>query len=169
MSITETHLPDDQKGHLFDLWQVADKAGLHSTPATLDAAILAYEAAQKAHRVAKAAWDEAKAVHDDALAMTEYDLGSSIVKEASKTFIVTGDDRRQVTADEAKDWVKREAAKDPEVITAAKALRAAETHKDETVDGLALADRRISAAKHNVDAAIALARLLTTTFEGGNR
>lgn len=68
MSIAETNLAPEEKGRLFDLWQVADKAGLHHCSAIIDAAIIGYRKALDAKQVTAAALTEAKQVHADAAA-----------------------------------------------------------------------------------------------------
>ena len=66
-----------------------------------------------------------------------------------------GTTRKQMTADERKAYKASEAAKAPAVVVVAAELRRAEESTAAARDALGVADRRFSAAKREVDAAIA--------------
>ena len=165
MAMTELRLAADEKQRLNDLWAVAERAGLHRCSAGLDAAILEYQQALEAKREAEAVVGQAQAQYDDAAAIAEMTVSRNVTRESNKTFIPDGDDRRQVTADEAKTWVAREVAADDDVRDAASQLRAAQTSLEEAKDRIAVAERRIQANKHATDAAVALTNLLAVAFQ----
>jgi exonuclease VII small subunit len=172
VSVDQVRLDQTEKQRLNDLWQVADRAGLHRCAASLDAAVLEYQQALTAKREAEAETASAQADYDDAAAIAEMTVARQIVRESNKTFIPdpeSADGRRQVTADEAKTWVAREVAADDDVRAALSHLRSVQTRLEEARDRIATADRRISAAKHGSDAAVALTNLLAIAFREGRQ
>lgn len=149
------------------LWEVAERSGLHRASSNLEAALIAYTEALDAKRVVKAHLDDAQADHDSVAALTETVVSRNVAREGNKTFVPDTDTdggRRQVVADEAKAWVARQVAADPEVKQAAAALAAARTQLEEASDRIAVAERRVSLAKYQSDAAVALTNLLATAF-----
>lgn len=66
-----------------------------------------------------------------------------------------GTTRKQMTADERKAWKAAEAAKLPAVVVVAAELRRAEEATAAARDALGVADKRLSAAKYDVQAAVA--------------
>lgn len=170
MAVTTETVTDFERKRLNDLWQVAERAGLHRCSAALDAAILDYQQALTAKREAEAVVGGVQAEYDDAVALAEMTVARQVTKEGNKTFIPdpTGEGgRRQVTADDAKTWVAREVAADQDVRAAASDLRAAQTALEEARDRIAVAERRIQAHKYATDAAVALTNLLAVAFKEG--
>lgn len=164
--MTMPGITTEESVRLNALWRVADQAGLHQCSARLDSALLEYEAALEAKREAKAEVDQAQADRDDAANMARTDISRRVSREGNKTSVPDGENGspRQVTADEAKAWVERTIAAEPDVVSCDKPLAAARLRYEEITDRIALAERRIQAARYSTDAAVALTGLLATAF-----
>ncbi len=140
------------------------------------------EAAQREFRVAQEAERDARRVHDDAVLEAEWALDGRFVTESNKTYLVTacepckgtgrvssaehtapsckacegtGETRKQMTADERTRWKSHAARTVPEVKTTGEKLRRAEERTATMRDSVTIADKRLSTAKADVDAAIA--------------
>lgn len=153
--------------------RVANDSGIFRRIADLDAAVAAYDEAQDLLRQALEEERIVAETVDQATSAAEWDIAGRIVVEGSKRFILTGvrtDDgdevRRQVTAEEAKQWVAGEAGRQPEVELAARQLVQAKHVTAGRRDQLALADKRIGASKAQLAAATAVLQALTHTIQG---
>lgn len=116
-----------------------------------------------------------KAELDTAVAEAEWMLDGRLVREGNKTFLVeactgcedescTGQTRRQITADDARDWKAREALKAPPVHRAAEAVRLEEQSLQEARDELVVAEKFNQAARADLDAAIAAVTTLAASI-----
>lgn len=164
-------LTSDENTRLNALWKVADTAGLHKCSAAMESALMEYDAALGAKREAKAEADQAQADYDDALNMARTDISRRIVRETNKTYVPDGEggERRQVTADEAKAWVERVAAAEPDVASTEKPLAAARMRLEEVTDRVAFSERRLQAVRYQTDSAVALTNLLSAAFKEQTR
>jgi hypothetical protein len=138
--------------------------------------------AQEALRAARVAEADARTALDAEMLAAEWELEANFVTEANRTYLVIEDaERRQMTADERARWKAAEAAKQPAVVEAATRLRSAEHATAAARDALATAERRFSAAKAALGAAVAELQALgigiaaepaptatTNTDNGGN-
>lgn len=106
---------------------------------------------------------------DQAIAAAEWELDARFVTEGAKTFLVDGDERRQMTADQRKDWKKLEALRQPEVSAAHKAHREAQFDLDACKDAAIVADKAFAAARADLDAAIATVGVLAASIKGDPR
>jgi hypothetical protein len=131
---------------------------------------------------------------DQATAQAEWDLDGRFVSEGNKTFLVepcaacggagyqveagdghvdcdacaaTGKVRRQMTADDRRQWKQLEARKNAAVRDALALVADAERGVLETKHNLALAERAFSAKKHDLDAAIACVGILAASITKG--
>lgn len=160
-------LEPDESGRLNALWAVADRAGLHRVSSNLEAALKEYETALDHKRAVKATVDQAEADYADAAGLAELIAARQVTREGNKTFVPDPESeggRRQVTADEAKQWIARAVAADPEVAAAARQMGATKVALEEATDRIAVAERRIQTTKHATDAAVALTTLLAVAF-----
>lgn len=140
---------------LDDARAACNEVGIHDARRNLAGSLDLIADAQTAKRGAD---DELKLLTeavDAAVLEAEWELDGQFVTEANKTFLVVGDDRRQMTADERKAWKQAHALKHPTVAAALAARRAGESRANEARDALALAERRFSACKANLAAAVA--------------
>lgn len=131
---------------------------------------------------------QARDALDQAMAEAEWELDGRFVSEGNKVFLVEtcqelhdpADDaapcaacggtckvRRQMTADERRQWKQIEARKNPTVHDALARLADAERSVLETKHNLALAERAFSAKKHDLDAAIACVGILAASITKG--
>lgn len=125
----------------------------------LDKSQIDYRKAQEAER-------EAKEAFETALAEAEWELDGRFVTEGNKTFLVTpsptfpdiedATERKAMTADERAKWKSLEARKLPAVAKAASGLRKAEATTADRRDAITIADKTLSAARADLDAAIAV-------------
>lgn len=92
---------------------------------------------------------------DDEILAHEWDLDGRFVHEGNKWFLVDGDERRQMTADERARWKAAEAARSGGVMAATEALHAAEHATAEARNALNVAEKHFSACKYDLTAAVA--------------
>lgn len=144
---------------------LANEAGLVRARGVLRDAPALLSAAQEAYRSCQQREAEAKEFYETALAEAEWELDESFVTEGNKTYLVLADDKRQaMTADERAKWKTMAARKAPAVAGAAEALRKAEAERQAGADGVAYAERCFTAARLEVEAAIAQLAALTTAI-----
>ena len=158
----------DESLRLNALWSIADRAGLHRCSANLEAALIAYEEALDAKRAVDSEVADARTDHEAAVGLAEMAASRHITREGNRTFVPDADSdggRRQVTADEARTWLARHVAEDPDVRDAAAALTAATVRLEERKDRIAVTERRIQIAKYTTDSAVALTDLLSHAFK----
>lgn len=132
------------------------RAVLRDAPAILSHAQDVFRSCQEAEKAAKACLDEA-------LADAEWPLDDCFAIRGNKTWLVKNgdgtdllaDQERTMTATEKKEWLAREAAKQPKVIEAAAVLRDAENRRQAAADSVVLAERGFVACRLEVEAAIA--------------
>lgn len=137
------------------------RAVLRDAPAILSHAQDVFRACQEAERRAKDALETA--TYD-----AEWNLQSCFEVRSNKTWLVRNadgtavpDDQRSLSATEKKEWLAQEAAKDPKVIEATAVLRKAEAETAAARDAVVLADKAFSAARADLDGAIAHVRTLS--------
>lgn len=159
--MTTPGLTEADSARLNGLYKVAEKVGLAAMPAVLEAAVKAYDDALAAKREHDAILGEAQAAYDDAAALAEMAEARRVRREGNKTFVPDGDAERQVTADEAKQWVARQVAADPDVSRHARNVASERVAAEEARDRVKVAEVRISAVRHSVDANVAIARLMS--------
>lgn len=153
---------------LDDARRLIGEAGIPHARSALRSALDVLEAAQRQNREAQQTAQVAQETYDQAVLEAEWELDGRLVREGNKTFLVTpgtADDetdekRRQLTADEARAWKQAEARKMPAVAEALVALRRANDRVLDTRDAVAVAEKRISACTHELDASVAQLNLL---------
>lgn len=132
-----------------------NEAGIIRSRTLLGDALDMFEHAQAAKRDADRAEREAKRALDRALAVAEWSLvPPQAEKRDGKTF-VNGEEVVSWVAADKQTWKKREALKDPEVVAADKCVLDAEHETAVARDQLIAADKRLSACRADLDAAIA--------------
>lgn len=138
-------------------------AGIARSRRNLSEALDKFSNEQITVRAKQEAERTAKDAYEDALAMAEWELDNRFVTEGNKTFLlIAGEseadepDRKAMTADERAKWKTLEARKDTAVKSAYSALRKAESETATARDALALADKRISACRADLEAATAV-------------
>ena len=151
--VAEPPLLVEARAMLNEAGIVKARAYLRDMPDVLEAAQADFRKAQEAERLAREAYDQA-------LSEAEWELDSRFVVEGNKTYLVDGEERRSMTADERAKWKATEAKKLPSVKSAATALYAAEQHTAAMRDAVAATERRFSAAKHDLEASIAIVSTL---------
>lgn len=144
-----------------------NEAGIHAARRSLAAALDALDDAQTAKRQADAELAAAVDAEQSARAEAEWDLDGRFVVEANKTYLVDGDARRQMTADERRAWKQQEADRLPAVAETKRRRQAAEERAAEARDRITAADRRFSAAKAELQAAVAVLETLRTALTTG--
>lgn len=156
---------------------VLNEAGIRRARIALAEAPDRLAEAQASYREAQASDIAARENYQQALIESEWDLDGRFLSEGNKTYLRIpcgdclgdgrvaeekcagcdgiGSTRKQMTADERKAWKAGEAARDPGVVEAAKHLRRAEEASAGARDAVSVAEKRLSAAKYEVQAAIA--------------
>ena len=163
--------------------EVIREAGIRNARRALAEAPDRLAAAQNVYREAQAVEAAAKERYAQALVEAEWELDGRFHTDGNRVYLRTpceacggrgasvispdGDaekceacdglstTRKQMTADERKAYKASEAAKAPAVVTAALDLREAEEATATARDAVGIADRRFSACKRDLDAAIA--------------
>lgn len=167
-------LTKTQQQILAMLRSIANESRIAQAREALTDSLLNIEGCQRELRSAQQAERDAKTLLDEALTEAEWETRElRLVKEGTKTWWITeeldhgsyGDPvRRQVTAEEGRDLVAREARAQPSVVEAAKQLRMSEEMVAAAKDRLTLAERAFSACKADVYAASAQLTALATTL-----
>lgn len=137
-----------------------NEAGLMRARKYLVDAVDLYDSALAAKRASYAAMRDAERRYTDAVAEAAYALDGRFVVEGNKTFLVDGDQRRAMTADERRDWKERQARRDPDVVVAGRDFAAAQSDHERCVDELHLAEMRFKASRIDVEASVAHVRIL---------
>lgn len=154
-----------------------NEVGIGAARRSLADALAAYTAAQTNLRTAQAAESLAKSIHDDALRDAEWEADdpARFVVEGNKTYLVldvpndSGEmPRRQVTAEQRREWVRTQAVKSSTVIDAAHALAIATEDTAMARDAITFAERRLQAARHDLDAAAVQLAALTAALSTRN-
>jgi hypothetical protein len=164
-----TTVSEIERRETFIMGEAEKRTGIVGLPAALEAKVAAIDEALSAKRHSDAALVDARNAYDDALAVAEIVAARGVVTEGNKTYVVEGDERRPVTADEKRAWIARQAAKNDDVRHAASALRSAELAAAEARDRIVVAERAFSATKYALQASVALADLLGHAFTAGAR
>lgn len=152
-------LPLAERNRLNAAYMIADTAGLLNARKQQQAALNAYEEALGDKRKAEDVVRVCQADHDDHVAVLQYQLAGRFATKANKQYLDDGD--RSFTADEKKQWIASETARDDDARALASNLRAAVSRLEEARDRIAICERRISAVKADISAAVALVDLLT--------
>ena len=168
-----------RKPDLAGVHEVIREAGIRNARRALAEAPDRLAEAQAAFREAQAVEAAAKERYSQALIEAEWELDGQLHKDGNKTYRwVTcecsvgtpenpgepvpacaicagqGQYRKFMLADDVKAWKASEAAKVPGVVELAAHLRRCEEATAAARDAVGVADRRFSAAKHDLDAAI---------------
>lgn len=183
MSIATVTITDYERDRLNDILELAKRARVIPVRQDLLEAVDAYAAAIGEEQTAKEAVRAADEAHQAALASAEWMLDGRFETQGNKTYLITDEDeignvelpdgtvgrgptgqkvRRAMTADERAAWKRREASSDPEVREAARRLQAAENQLASVRSQIAVANTRISALKHALDASVALLNAFTS-------
>lgn len=139
-----------------------NEAGMNRARQRLFDTLANIEAAQTAVRSRQEPAVRAKENVDQSVTEAEWELDARFVQEGNKTFLVDGDERKPMTADERKAWKQTEARKLDSVLRAIAAQRDADRSLVEARDTLALAELAFRAARADLDAAIATVQTLAT-------
>lgn len=146
-----------------------NEAGMLKARARVDAALARIEDAQTSLRAAQELAGIHKAQLDQALAEAEWTLDDRFVVEGNKTFLVTGEERKAMTADERAKWKALEARKTIAVSDAAAFAAGADSEVAFCRDALAVAEKAFQAARADLDAAIATVGLFAASIKGSNQ
>jgi hypothetical protein len=119
---------------------------------------------------------EAKGVYEQVVTEAEFLLGGCFEVRSNKTWLTVdgqGDllpeaEQRSFTADEKKAWIADKAARQPDVRAAQVAYSGAERDRARAADDLAVAEMRLTVARHDVDAAAAELRFLSLVIREEN-
>ncbi len=162
------------KPDLSAVHEVIRSAGIRNARRALAEAPDRLAEAQAAFREAQAVELAAKDRYSQALIEAEWELDGQLHKDGNKTYrwvpcecvlegssnkdcaicAGAGQFRRFMLADDVKSWKASEAAKVPAVVTAGLDLREAEETTAAARDAVGIADRRFSAAKYDLTAAV---------------
>lgn len=142
-----------------------NEAGMLRARQRLVDALATIEAAQAKVRAAQELAALRKTALDQALAEAEWELDGRFVSEGNKTFLVVGDERKQMTADERKTWKQTEARKLGTVVHAAATHAGAESNLNASRDALTHAELAFRAARADLDAAIATVSLFAQSLK----
>lgn len=151
-----------------------NEAGVHKARADLIGALDILNHAQEAKRTAEAQERTAKDAHTDAAVEAEWALAESCFDlRSNKTWLVKDAQgkpldeaqQRSVTADEKRTWIAHHVGQAPEVKRTAKVLREAEANTARARDDVNLAERRFSASKAELTAAVAVLATLRMAME----
>lgn len=159
-----------QTHHTFEEARAAlTEAGMARSRRRVDDALQAIDVSQAAVRSAHTAVRTERDHFDQAVAEVEWELDAEFVAEGNKTFLVLNDAdgepvRKQMTADERRDWKTREAAKNPRVRQHRARVLDAEAVLAEARDGLTLAEKQFTAARIDLEAAIATVTTLAASI-----
>lgn len=156
---------------------IAQEAGIRRARLALAEAPDRLAEAQAAYREAQAAEGYAKEAYQQALSEADWYLDDCFHTDGNRTYLRLpcedcnavgkidgvkctscdglGTTRKQMTADERKAWKAAEAAKQPAVLPASHNLRRCEEATAAARDAVGVADKRLSVAKYQVQAAIA--------------
>lgn len=147
--------------------KMANEAGIARARKLLADSILLIGNAQETRRAADERLRERRDDLAAALAEADWALDDRFETEGNRVWVLDelGVRVKTMTADERKTWKTAEALKQPAVAAASKAVVDAERNADAARDDLALAERRYSAAKHDLEAAIALLVTLRLSLE----
>lgn len=116
---------------------------------------------------AKEKEEAAQDAYDKALLAAEWELDGRFDYAGNKTYLVTGDDRKAMTADERARWKAAEALKLPDVATARALLKAAQHDVAVAANDLKVAEKRVGAARTICEAAIAELNAFSHTLKDG--
>lgn len=123
-------------------------------------------------REAQNVQQQAKEAYDTAVVEAEWALGGCFEARSNKQWLirdaagvpVAEDDQKSYTADERKAWLSHHAALQPDVRAAIVRLSTSDREVARARDDLAVAEMRLTVAKHDVDAAAAELRFLALTI-----
>lgn len=139
---------------------VANESGIRRARTLLRDAPDLLDAAKRQLRSMQMAQRGAKELYDDALLDAEWELDGRFVVEGNKTYLVDGDTKKAMTADERREWKAQQAKRLPAVAQARTALDLAEEATARARDEVDLAEARLMAAKHDLSAAVAELQVL---------
>jgi hypothetical protein len=140
-----------------------------------------YEAALRQKRTADETVKELREQHASAVADVEYALEAAFEKKGA-SWVQTRefdpgvdgnlrvlDEPRPVDAAGRRDWLARTAAKSARVADAADLLAKAEWGQAQAVDGISVSDRKVTAAKYQLQAATAMLTTLAQAMPDRRR
>lgn len=158
------------------------EAGVLKARRALAEAVDFIDVSLTSHRSAQEAERQAQDAYDEAIGDAEWELDTHFVTESNKTLLVIKQceyalapnwkefhdpfvehqcrETRPMTADERKAWKANESRRMPAVKAAADELRKATQERDRTKDEIVLAERRFSARKADLAAAVASVEVL---------
>lgn len=137
------------------------EAGVQRGMAAQITALDILDAAKRQLRAAQTEQRGAKETYDDALTDAEWEADDHFVTEGSKTYLVDGDNRKPMLADDVRKWKTQRAKKSPAVAAARKALDAADEAVAAARDEVDLAEARLSVSKHDLVARVAILQHFT--------
>jgi hypothetical protein len=135
--------------------QALNETGIRRARAAVTAAPIRIAEAAEALRNAQEAEREAKQRVADEVLNAEWAAEGALIQEGSKWFLVDGETRRPMLAEDRARWKAAEAAKQPAVMAATEKARTASHAVAVARDALATEERRFSAAKADLSGAIA--------------
>lgn len=159
-----------ERHRLNDLWtELAGKAGIHDARTNQRTALEVFEQALTAKRAVDSEVRGAAERLTAARVGVEWELKKTRFKAVgNKTVLVTpGEDDTPMTAPEVKEWIATEAGNHPDVIEAAVEHRACLDDQEVARDAVVVADKRLSLAKYDLQAAVALLNTLTNGITNG--
>lgn len=164
----------DNAERLTEIRKALNESGISAARARLTEYLNDLPAAQDAVRAAQEGVRLARLALDQATAEAEWELDSRFISEGNKTFLLINEarddeERRQMTADERKEWKKNESRHTPGVQQAMNVFDAAESDLGAARDLLAWHDKAFSAAKADLNASVAIVQTIAITLQGDNQ
>ena len=159
-------LDDINRGpSLEDARNALNEAGLQEACKALNGSVADIITALAAQRAAD---DELRILSeavDSAVLEAEWALDDNFETEGNKTYLKLPDgDRKPMLADDRKAWKREHAAKHPTVVATLDAQRRGEAAAIDARDGVTVAERRHTASKYCLTAAVAQLDLLRTVL-----
>lgn len=143
-----------------------NEAGMLRARQRLADALAAIETAQQAVRETADVAKRLNGAVDVFANEVEWELDARFVTEGAKTYLLmANDERKAMTADERAKWKASEARKHESVRNARRLASEADMENAAAKDALALAEKAFSAARHDLDAAIATVQILAASLK----
>ena len=141
-----------------------NEAGMNRARQRLVDALAGVEKAQGLLREQQEVAAQCKDRLDQVTAEAEWGLDDNFVVEGAKTFLVDGETRKAMTADERKTWKAQAARKHPDVADAAAACRRADADLNACRDQADHSRLAFSAAKNDLAAACTTVEILAASI-----
>lgn len=146
-----------------------NEAGMLRARARIGEALQRIEDTQATLRAAHEVAGIRKNQLEQALVEAEWELDYLFVADGNKTYLVVGDERRAMTADERAKWKTLEARKDEAVRDMSVVAAGADSEVAFCRDALAVAEKGFVAARIDLDAAICTVQLFAASIHASKK